>query len=360
LARLGGDEFGVLLLNCNLEDAERIANTLRMTVSEFRFVWQDKIFEIGVSIGLVGVNQYSKDLTDVLSAADVACYSAKDAGRNRIHVYQQGDLELQKRRGEMQWVNRLQKAVDDNAFCLHYQTIEPLQTSAPSGAHIEVLLRMVGSEGVFILPGAFLPSAERYDLIRSVDQWVVQHLFERFGRLMREKYDANPECHDTYGINLSGKSIDNLEFRQFLVDSIERFNIPASTLCFEITETSAITNLAGARHFIEELKALGCEFALDDFGSGMSSFSYLKNLDVDYLKIDGSYVRDINDDPVDRALVNSVNQIGHVMGMNTIAEYAEDDACLSILKAIGVDYAQGYCLSTPQPIDQFFTSSVTS
>lgn len=346
LARLGGDEFGLLLENCPLSRGVAVAETLRQAISEFRFVWADKAFSISVSIGIVPITPRSETVTDLLSAADTACYAAKDQGRNRIHVYESDNGEWMKRHGEMLWVSRINKALEEKRLRLFYQFILPTNPSRARKKHVEVLLRMVDENGHLVLPMAFIPAAERYNLMPAVDRWVIQNTF---GWLV-EFILKTPKKLIPCAINLSGQSLCDDQFLDFVIDQFQRSGVPPSAICFEITETAAIANLNQAIRFISKLKSMGCRFALDDFGSGMSSFTYLKNLPVDYLKIDGAFVRDMLDDPVDQAMVEAIHRIGHVMGIQTIAEFVESPATLERLKALGVDYVQGYSIHKPEPI----------
>jgi diguanylate cyclase (GGDEF)-like protein/PAS domain S-box-containing protein len=341
LARLGGDEFGVLLRYCTLEQARTVAEDLRRAVRDFRFVCEDHSFETGVSIGVVSVTGQSHTLTEVQSAADVACYAAKEAGRNRVHVYVPDDRELQQRQGEMRWVSRIHKAMAEDRFILYCQPILPIQAHSDLPTHYEFLLRIQGEDGQEILPMAFIPAAERYNLMPMIDRWVVQTVLRNVAR-------AAPTLEGAvWTINISGRSLGDEEFLQLVADEIEAAAIPGEQICFEITETAAIANLRRASRFIRMLKARGCRFALDDFGSGLSSFAYLKNLEVDYLKIDGGFVRDIATDPIDRAMVEAINSVGHVMRIRTIAEFVENGDILAVLGELGVDYAQGYGISRP-------------
>lgn len=349
LARLGGDEFGVLLEDCPLDRAARIANKLRQAIRAYRFVWQDRTFLLGVSIGLVPIGSETGGLPQVMSAADEACYLAKEKGRNRIHVYEPDDREISLRRGEMQWVARIHEAFERGQLLLYYQPIVPLFDNAPPGAHHEILVRMRDRDTNIFPPMAFIPAAERYDLMPAIDRWVVTNALEAYGCQLREGAKL---CLDTCAINLSGVSISDDDFLGFVKDVLKRNEIPVSTISFEITETAAISNLTKASRFIRELKDLGCRFALDDFGSGFSSFAYLKNLPVDYVKIDGSFVRNMVNDPIDRAMVQAINQIGHVLGVKTIAEFVEDDETLEALRSMGVDYAQGYHVAPPRPLSE--------
>ena len=344
LARLGGDEFGVLMEHCSPDNAFRVTAAIQTAIQAYQFVWDNRIFRVGVSIGLVHITNQRNDLTELLKVADVACYMAKDRGRNRIHVHCDDDSELVERQGEMQWVNRIQQALEEHRFCLYAQMIEPLESSG--GKHFELLIRMVDEEGEIIQPGAFLPSAERYNLMCQLDKWVISKAIS----LLK----SHPEFLNRIefiSINLSGQSITDEGFLQFVLREIKGLANNSQKICFEITETAAISNLLLAVKFIAELRKLGCLFALDDFGSGLSSFGYLKNLSVDYLKIDGAFVKDIVCDPIDRAMVNSINEIGQVMGMQTIAEFVESEEIKMSLKEIGVDFAQGFCIHKPQPFE---------
>ncbi len=345
LARLGGDEFGVLMEHCTLEQAHRAADDILDAIKDYQFFWDDNAFRIGVSIGLVAITEASGNFTDVFKQADAACYLAKDLGRNRIHAYHPDDTELAVRHGEMQWIGRIHQALDDDRYCLYAQPIAPLDDS--EHRHYEMLLRMIDENGKVIPPGAFLPAAERYDLISKLDRWVVENALV----LLAENPSFVDRIH-FISINLSGQSLTSGDFLDFIIEQIKNTGVAASKLCFEITETLAISNLVAARSFINILKDLGCQFALDDFGSGLSSFGYLKNLPVDYLKIDGVFVKDIVDDPIDHAMVKSINEIGQVMGMRTIAEFVENDEIKAMLGEIGVDYVQGYGIGMPLPFEE--------
>ncbi len=345
LARLGGDEFGVLLENCGTEPANRIADLLRRTVGDFHFTWLDKTFPIGVSIGLVTFSNGGVSLADILRMADAACYVAKDTGRNRIHIFTPGDKEVAQRSGEMGWISRIQKALDEQRLVLYSQKILALGNNPGAGEHYEVLLRLRDEEGALVPPMAFIPAAERYGLMPLLDRWVIQTAFA----LQAERQTLGTPL-GTCAINLSGTTICDDYFLEFVKDQFARHHLAPQSICFEVTETAAITNLSQAAALIRELKALGCRFALDDFGSGMSSFAYLKYLPVDYLKIDGAFVKNMLDDPIDYAMVESINHIGHVMGIETIAEFAENDAIVAALQKIGVNFAQGYGVEVPHPI----------
>lgn len=347
LARLGGDEFGLLMEGCPLDNSQRVAETLRTAIEEFQFVWDDKRFRVGVSIGVVPINGDSASVMEVLQQADTACYAAKDMGRNRIHVYLREDEELAKRHGEMQWVTKIQAALESDEFRLYVQPIVPvLEGQGAAREHYEVLIRMRDDSGCEIPPGAFLPAAERYNLAARVDRWVLTSLLEWLGGNAREL-----ERIDMCSVNLSGLTVADETFLDFVVELFEASSVPSGKICFEITETAVISNLSQATRFIATLKDQGCLFALDDFGSGLSSFAYLKSLPVDYLKIDGMFVRDVFTDPIDKALVKSINDVGKVMGKQTIAEFVESDAVRKVLAELGVDYAQGYGIGKPFPLE---------
>lgn len=347
LARLGGDEFGILLRQCSMEHAEVLMEKVRQIVQKFCFVWQGRTFRIGVSIGLAAL-AIDSSVATVLSAADSACYAAKDRGRNRIHVYQPNDSELSRQRGERQWSVRISRALEDNRFCLYRQAIvgtEDSDASAP--IHYEILLRMVDEQGQLIAPGLFIPAAERYDLMSSVDRWVVQTFLDHLERQHQPLSTSARDRREIHFINLSGASVSDVRFLDFLQAQFARATVSPAMIGFEITETAAIANLDRANHFIHELRGLGCQFALDDFGSGMSSFGYLKNLPVDYLKIDGNFIKEITADSSTYAIVEAINHVGHVMNLRTIAEFVENQAIRDELNEIGVDYVQGYGVARP-------------
>ena len=346
LARLGGDEFGILLENCELQQAEKLAETIRKNIKNYRFVWEKRVFEVGVSIGVVAINKTSKKVSDILSAADLACYAAKDSGRNRIHVYKPTDEELAKRHSEMHYVMRINNALKEDAFILFKQPVVSLFDKEKLSMHWEVLVRMKNDQGDMVTPDAFIPAAERYNLMSKIDRMVIEKTFAAMsrGEFFRKGYE-----HRVVGINLSGDSLND-RFLEYIQQQAKKYKIKFNELCLEITETIAIANLSTANHFMDELKILGCQFALDDFGSGLSSFGYLKHLPVDFLKIDGSFVRDIASDDIDRAMVESINQIGHTMGLRTIAEWVEDKETLLELKKMGVDYSQGFYTGRPEPL----------
>ncbi|RPH47310.1 MAG: GGDEF domain-containing protein [Lysobacterales bacterium] len=298
-----------------------------------------------MSIGLVPITLAGETLAGVFSAADSSCYAAKEKGRNRVHVYQTGDTMLAARDGEMRWMPRIQQALADGRFRLYYQPILPVGSDAPAAARGEILIRMVDEAGRIVPPGAFLPAAERYGLMLALDRWVVRRSLEALSATLGLGGDV------TFAINISGQSLGAGDFLDFVTEQIDATRVTPSKLCFEITETSAVSELAHALHFIDTLKGLGCRFALDDFGTGLSSFSYLKTLPVDYLKIDGGFVTGLVGDDIDRAMVEAVHHIGHMMGLETIAEWVESPAILLKLRKIGVNYGQGYALGRPRPLD---------
>ena len=349
LARLGGDEFGILLKHCDIKQAEIVSADLQRIIRNFRFSWDDYIFETGVSIGLVEINSDTQSLGQLLSSADMACYAAKEKGRNRIHVYQADDDELNRRRGEMQWVSRIKEALEKDRFQLYHQPIAQVDDIDSGEIHFEVLLRMLDNNDKIVPPMTFIPAAERYHLMPSIDRWVISNTL----RFLRHNMRSSDQY--TCSINLSGQSLGDDSFHEFIVTRLKKEKINPENICFEITETAAITNLGKAKRFMDRMKQMGCKFSLDDFGSGVSSFSYLKDLPVDFLKIDGTFIKDMIDNPVDYAMVEAVNRIGHVMRLKTIAEFVENDEILKQLKLLGINYAQGYGIAKPSPIEDLLS-----
>lgn len=350
IARIGGDEFAILLEYCDVDAACRICETLVNAVNEFRFCWRDAVFRLDLSVGIAAITPDQHDPYDMLRLADAACAAAKEAGGARVHVYRAQDEEIKRRQGEIQWISLINDALDQDAFQLFGQPIVPtVSSTADTGIRFEVLIRMPNSEVSELLPSAFLPAAERYGLAARLDRWVIDTVFAWFRR--------HPEAArrvDNCAINLSGASLGDAEFTEHVMNQIRGAPLSPAQLRFEVTETAAIGRLAQARHFMRLVQGLGCHFALDDFGSGLSSFGYLRSLPVDTLKIDGQFVRDIVADDVDRALVKSINDIGRVLGLSTIAECVEDVATLDILREIAVDYVQGYFVGHPVPIAELF------
>lgn len=342
IARLGGDEFGILLHACPIESARKVAETLRRAVAELRLPWEDKTFEISASIGLVALNADTKSAARVLSTADAACYVAKDKGRNRVQEFF-GGVDCMRKHKEMEWVLRINKALEENRFVLFYQTIAPLgDPHAPRQR--EILLRLVDEEGQIVAPMSFIPAAEKYNLMTSIDRWVVGNVL----RFLREQPGA--AGRDIWTINLSGQSLGDDHFLAFVIEGLAGSGVDPRRICFEITETAAIADIARAQRFMGELKKLHCRFALDDFGSGMSSYAYLKNLPVDFVKIDGAFVKNITKDTIDFVMVESFNRISHIMGIQTVAEFVEDEMTAQRLREIEVDYVQGYHIHRPEPL----------
>lgn len=346
LARLGGDEFGVLLHDCPLENASEVAADLLRVIEQFQFVWGTSAFFVGASIGVVLIDGHQRRVTQVLSAADAACYAAKDQGRNRVHVYREDDSVVARRHGEMQWVTRVKRALTENRFFLEAQPIIPIDP-ALGHKHYEILVRLYDDSGRRVPPGAFMPAVDRYNLATRLDRWVISAAFAWLGR-RRESLAGI----DRFFINLSGDSLGDRELVEFILLGLKKTQIPAERIGFEVTESAAINNLTRANQIIGELHRAGIVFGLDDFGIGMSSFAYLRALAVDYLKIDGMFVANLATDAVDREMVSSINRIGHVMGKMTVAECVEQTVVLEKLKSIGVDYAQGFAIGMPVPIDE--------
>lgn len=342
LARLGGDEFGLILHGCRLPEAAVIAEKIRAAIHELRFTWNDVIFRIGVSIGLAKIAADMPNIESVLSAADAACHQAKTRGRNRVRVYQADDSGIVQQRGQQQWSIRIKQALEQDRFCLYQQPI--VFTKTNQSTHSEILLRMVDDTGYLISPSQFIPAAERYDLMVLIDRWVITHFF---GYLAQQQV-LSPEI--TYMINLSGVSLGDEAFRLFLIEQLTNFHLSSQRICFEITETAAVRNLSQAAEFMHHLKKLGFSFALDDFGSGMSSFAYLKTLPVDYVKIDGKFITDMALDEAAIAIVEAIHNVAQVMGLQTIAEFVETEDLLNLVQKIDIDLMQGYHIADPAPL----------
>ncbi len=347
LARLGGDEFALLLRHCDLDQAVKRLQTIRQLLNEWLFMWKGHTFHVSASFGVVLLTPDLPNAETALSQADAACFMAKDHGRNQIQVHRSNDLEVNQRYQEMNWANRLEQALKENRFCLYAQPIVPVgQPSQKQGERYEILLRLRNPGNNIESPGTFLPAAERYHLMPRIDRWVICHALTLFAQ------HSDQKTH--FSINLSGQSLGDPEILALIREGCKQIN--ASHLCFEITETAAITNLAQAQPFLSTLKSLGCRLALDDFGTGVSSYAYLKRLPIDYLKIDGQFVRDLCDDPVDLAMVRSINEVAHILGKRTVAEFVESQAILAKLAELGVDYAQGYFIGRPVPLETVFQS----
>jgi diguanylate cyclase (GGDEF)-like protein len=347
LARLGGDEFAILLERCNEQRALEVAETIRGSIEGYRFEWQDAFTTVRCSIGVVMIGGGSADVAGVMSSADVACYSAKDMGRNQVHLYKDSDASL--RHEEMKWVSRITSAVEEDRFELYFQPIISINKSkGESRGHYELLLRMRDEKGELVGPDQFIPAAERYSLMSMLDRWVIHKALSELA-----DRSSKGDARYTIAINLSGTSLSEDRFLEYVIKELEAQKLPKGAICFEITETAAISNLSRVVHFMQTLKELGCKFSLDDFGSGLSSFTYLKNLPVDYLKIDGQFIRNVVDDTVDESMVRAISEVGHAMGIETIAERVETRQVLEKLGALGVEFAQGYYIARPASVKSF-------
>ncbi len=345
LSRLGGDEFGMLFENCPLDKAVEIASSLLTSIQEFNFTWGESSFTLGISIGVVPIDRSTTDIASAMSAADSACYIAKEAGRNQLQIAHMGDRRLQERHGEMQWVSRLTRALEKDQFTLYFQPIIPCANKSRHYTYLEILVRLIDDDGTVIAPGAFLHAAEKYNMVSSIDRWVIENSMAWLAET--EKSDGRPI---TISINLSGQTIGSPDMLKFIIDKMEETGAPAGQIIFEVTETAAIANITSATSFMLTLRGCGFRFSLDDFGSGLSSFTYLKKLPVDFLKIDGAFVRDILSDPVDYAMVRSINELGQLLGKETIAEFVETTGLADELERMGVNYVQGYAFAKPRPL----------
>jgi len=346
LARLGGDEFGILLTDCAPEQAMKIAESLRQAIRDYRFVWHDGALNVGVSIGIVEITRDTESMAALMSAADVACYAAKDQGRNRVHIYQQDNVP--ERHREMQWVSRLTRACEEGRLELYFQPIVPIGDNRDERRNFELMLRMRDEHGALVQPIEFIPAAERYNVMPAIDRWVVRHALDSLAHLV-----SDPHPPYTLSINLSGTSLNDDRFLEFLIGELTSHALSPGAVCFEITETAAVANLANVVYFMRELKNRGCRFSLDDFGSGLSSFMYLKTLPVDYLKIDGQFIENVTRDPIDRCMVEAISQIGRAMSIQTIAERVESRAVLIELARLGIGYAQGFHIARPESTERF-------
>jgi diguanylate cyclase (GGDEF)-like protein len=348
LARLGGDEFGILLQDCGADGALRIAENIRQAIRDHRFNWQGNVMQVGASLGLVELNGRTETIASLLSAADMACYSAKEGGRNRVQTFDPESAS--ERHREMRWVSRLTSASDEGRLDIVFQPIVAVDTESGARPHYELLLRLRDEDGRAVMPNEFIPAAERYNVMPQLDRWVVEQALRD---LVPSRRDGVTVAPFTVAVNLSGTTVSDLQFFDWLLEQIEQYDPTPGVLCFEITETAAIANLANASFIMRELTSRGCLVSLDDFGSGLSSFSYLRNLPVHYLKIDGQFVQDVANDRVDRSLVEAIVQVGRSMGIQTVAERVETQAVFDALKDIGVSYVQGYLLGKPTPISEF-------
>ena len=347
LARLSGDEFGILLERCGEDRAKEVAEDLRNAVENFRFEWKDSFASVRCSIGIVLVTADDDDVATIMSSADVACYTAKDSGRNQIHMHSEDDGSI--RLEEMKWVSRISRAVEEDRFELYFQPIIGIgERGAERRGHYELLLRMRDEDGELVSPDLFIPAAERYNLMSTLDRWVVRHALDELA-----DRDPGDKARYTVAINLSGNSLSEDRFLEFVIEELGSRNLAEGAVCFEITETAAISNLSRVVHFMQELKKLGCRFSLDDFGSGLSSFTYLKNLPVDYLKIDGHFISHVTDDPVDESMVQAIHDVGKALGIETIAERVESKEVLDKLASLGIEFAQGYYIARPTTAESF-------
>ena len=349
LARLGGDEFGVLLTGCSLSKAEEIAESLRKLVEDYRFPWEDRVFRIGASIGVVPITDSETSLTELLKAVDTACYVAKENGRNQVHVSLPDDTAAAAHHGQMQWMQRIQHAIENDEFVLYGQPIFDISGNAYKCHHVEILLRLVEAKGTdverIIPPNAFIPAAERYHIMPAVDRWVIR---KALSWLSESESSARSDL--IYTINLSGQSLSDTGMFDYISKQIKATGVNPKRICFEITESAVIANMNVAQQFVKDLRALGCLMALDDFGAGLSTFEYLKQLPVDFVKLDGSMIRDVASSRISQAMVHAVNYVAHEMGMKSVAEYAESDEIIAALKKLSIDYAQGHALGKPEPL----------
>jgi len=345
LARLGGDEFAIILDSCSIHQAKIICNQIIKKIKNNRFNWGKNSFEAGASIGIVPITKVTATVSEVMSSVDAACYEAKNKGRNRIQVFEPNDAEFVKHQLETSWIQKIKTAIDNNQFELYFQELHNINPKYPTPPSIELLIRL-NDKGKIIGPDSFIPTAERYNLMPLIDEWVINNTFDFINN-----YNKKHNTEIRVAINLSGQSLSDDTVLNLITNKLrENKHIKKKLICFEITETAAIANMSKAIEFIAQIKQMGCKFSLDDFGSGLSSFSYLKSMPVDNLKIDGVFIRDINIDPINRIFVESIHNISKIMGIKTTAEYVENEEILNCIKAIGIDYAQGFHISKPAPV----------
>ena len=352
LSRLGGDEFGMLFENCPLDKAVEIANNLIKAIDDFTFTWDDTIFTLGISIGVMPIDRSTTDIASAMNAADSACYIAKESGRNQVKIAHMGDRRLQERHGEMQWASRLTRALEEDRFALYFQPIIPCSEKSVHDRHLEILVRLIDDDGSVIAPGSFLPAAEKYNMLSSIDRWVIDHTMT----WLAATNSTGGNRPVIVAINLSGQTISNPGSLNYIIDKLEETGASAEHIIFEIPETVAITNITAATSFMLTLRGCGCRFSLDDFGSSLSSFTYLKKLPVDFLKIDGVFIRDILSDPVDHAMVKSINKLGHLLGKETIAKSVETHETADELRLMGINFLQGYVCAKPLPLNNYTQS----
>lgn len=346
-ARIGGDEFAVILMNCDTGDSSNVAGRLQTAVQRQRFAWQNLSFPVSLSIGIVPIDREAGDIHAILAAADDACHLSKEEGGSKTTVFHQQDSKFRRRRGDMEWIGKINRAVEENRFILYQQPIVPLSPVAKDRPKLEILVRLVNEDGSIARPNDFIPAAERYNLMPQIDRWVVENSMRAFRLLQDQK---SPLVQSVFSINLSGPSLLDTDLVDTILYFLRKYALSAEDFCFEITETAAIQNLSYATRFINHLRGEGFTFALDDFGAGFSSFGYLRNLPIDYVKIDGSFVQNIDESLVSYTMVDSINSIGHVMGLKTIAEFVKNEAIVHKLEELGVDYGQGYHFAEPKPL----------
>ncbi|MBD3776399.1 MAG: EAL domain-containing protein, partial [Thiotrichales bacterium] len=344
LARIGGDEFALLLENCSTEDAATIAEKLRSSLAGYQFIWENRGFDIGASIGITAIHAASNK-AGIMSQADVACYLAKDQGRNRVHIYREDDQVLAQQFNQLNWVSHIKEAIKQERFVLFAQEIVPLQHASPQ-KRVEILTRLMNEEGRIITPDQFLPAAERFNLMAELDIYVTKQAIDWL--------QSHADAIELININISGQSLGNPQFNAMLLQVLENNQALNHKVCFEITETAAITHMSASISFLNSIKNFGCKLALDDFGSGFSSFGWLKSLPVDFVKIDGNFILDVLSDNIDAAMVKAIHQITVEMNIDSIAEFVENQEVSDWLKAVGIEYAQGYHFHKPSPIDTFF------